>query len=258
MKEKTKILITGSSGRLGKPLMILFMSDKKYNVIALSHKDMPVEDRNKVFEIIEKNKPEIIIHLAALTSPPRCEKNKVESWRITVEGTINLVDACEIFSPQCYFVLMSTPCVFSGEDENPKDENYIYNPDNYYGFCKAIQEMVVRRSKLKWLIIRGNFVPYEKWPYPKAFVDRKSNYLFAHQLAKGIKEVIEANQTGIIHIIGNRVLSMYELAKLCPESENVQPMTLEEYYNENPDSPKLTKNMVLKSTRWKEYKIEEI
>jgi len=255
---KSKILITGSTGKLGKPLTKLFVNDNNYHVFAPSHKDMPIEDRENVFKVIKDAKPDIIIHLAALTSPVRCEENKKLSWMVTVEGTINIVDACETYNKDCYFVLMSTPCVFSGEEDEPKDENHIYNPDNYYGFCKAMQEMVVRRSKLKWLIIRGNFVPYERWPYPKAFVDRKSNYLFAHQLAKGIKEVIENDLTGMVHIIGNKVLSMYELAKMCPNSEDVKPITLEEYYKENPNSPRLTKNMVLKPTRWKEYNIYEL
>lgn len=170
-----------------------------------------------------------------------------------------MVDACEMLKPDCYFVMMGTPCVFSGDDKTPKDEYYLYDPDNYYGWCKAVQETVVRRSRPRWLITRGNFVPYEKWPYPEAFTDRKSNYLFAHQLARGIKEVIDSEKGGIVHVLGDKIISMYELAKRCSDSEGVRPTTLKEFYRKNRDFPcRLTKNMVMKSTFWKTYNIDEV
>ena len=253
-----KVLITGGSGKLGKEVVKVFSQDKNYIIYSPSHTEMDITDGNVTAEKIKLFQPDILIHLAALTSPPRCEANKQLAWKVNVVGTENIVDALEKFCSNCYLVYMSTPCVFSGEDETPKDEDYLIYPDNFYGLTKAIGEIVVKRSKLKWLIIRGNFVPYEKWPYEKAFIDRKSNYLFAHQLAKGMKEVIEAGLRGIVHILGDKVLSMYELARLCPNSENVGKLTLEEYYKENPNSCKLTKNMVMESKRWKKYKIEEI
>jgi dTDP-4-dehydrorhamnose reductase len=251
-----KILITGSSGKLGKYTKEVFQRDEKYFLLTPSHQELDITIREKVFDYIASNRPEIILHLAAATSPPKCEINKEWAWNTNVNGTINLVDACEKEIPNCYFVLMSTPCVFSGEEGN-YNENSIPYPKNFYGFTKAIQEIIVLRSKLKSLVIRGNFVPREKWPYPKAFIDRFGTYLFADQLAKAIKEVIEARLTGVVHIVGNKKISMYELAKRCPNSENVQPYTLQEYYKENPNSCELTKDMSLISVRWKSYDIDQ-
>jgi dTDP-4-dehydrorhamnose reductase len=250
------VLITGSSGRLGRYVKEIFSTDKNYAVLSPAHQELDVTKREEVFLYIDACKPDVIIHLAAATSPPKCESNKEWAWKTNVVGTINLIDACEKYIPDCYFILMSTPCVFSGEEGN-YDENSIPYPQNFYGFTKVIQEIIVMRSKLRFLIIRGNFVPYEKWPYPKAFVDRFGTYLFAHQLAKGIKEVVEANLTGLVHIVGNKKISMYELAKRCPDSETVAPYTLEKYYMENPNSCKLTKDMSLISIRWKAYNIDE-
>jgi len=249
---KMTILLTGASGNLGSEVRKQFP-----DALTPPHEELNLVNRLAVDGYIEKYKPETIIHLAAAVSPPKCEANKTWAWDTNVFGTMWLVEACLKYVPKCYFVLMSTPCVFQGEDETPKYEDYTPYPDNFYGLTKMIQELVVSRSHLKYLIIRGNFVPYRKWPYPKAFTDRKSNYLFAHQLAKGIREVIDAEMTGIVHVLGDKILSMYELAKLCPESENVQPTTWEEYYKENPNAVKLTKSMVMESTRWKKYDIME-
>ena len=90
------------------------------------------------------------------------------------------------------------------------------------------------------MIIRTNFVGRKKWPYPKAFTDRFGTYLFSDQVAKEIKKVLEKNLKGIVHIAGDKKISMFELAKIT--TPNIQSMTIEEY-----TGPKLTMNMSLDS-----------
>ena len=102
-------------------------------------------------------------------------------------------------------------------------------------------------------------MPFEKWPYPRAFVARFGTYLFSHQLSKGIKEVLETLSTigKIVHIVGDKKISMFELAKRCPDSQNVGEITLEEYYRNDPNACKLTKDMSLRSSFWKTYSIDD-
>ena len=99
------------------------------------------------------------------------------------------------------------------------------------------------------MIIRTNFVSRKQWPYPKAFTDRFGTYLFSDQVANGIYEVIQNNLDGIIHIVGDEKISMYDLAKLT--TPNIQPMTISEY-----SGPHLTIDMSLDSKRLKKYNIE--
>ena len=68
-------------------------------------------------------------------------------------------------------------------------------------------------------------------------------------MAKGIFEVINKKEKGIIHIVGNRRMSMHELAILAG-STNVGKMTLAEY-----QGPPLTVDMSMSTKRWKNYKI---
>lgn len=246
----SNILITGASGNLGREFAKLFPE-----ALTPSHEELPVEDELMVDEYIRMNKPKILIHLAAMISPLKCEENKREAWNINVIGTETLLRACEKYVPSCYFIYMSTPCVFDGTDKEPKEEEHYTAPENYYGYTKAIAEKYVSLSNLEWAIVRGNFIPRGEYPYPKAFTDRFSNYLFAEHIAQGIKDVIEAREEGIIHIVGKEILSMYELAKKCPNGNIIQGLKLDEYYKENPFSPKLTQYMILKNTRWKEYDI---
>ncbi len=239
------ILITGAHGKLGSELSKLYPEALKP-----THQELDITDREKVFAYIKQHKPDIIIHLAALTGIRQCQENQELAWKTNVLGTKNLVDACLNYAENVYFVYMSTPCVFSG---NPKEapffEDSIPNPKNYYSLTKLLGELVVLTSKLYFLIIRGNFVPRAKWPYPKAFTDRWGTYLFADQLAKAIKEVVDKQESGIIHLVGDKKLSMFELAKMT--TPDIKPMTLKEY-----SGPPLTQDMSLDTKKWHKYRID--
>lgn len=251
----TKILITGGSGKLGREVVRVFQPDSKYIVLFPTHKELDITDADMLHHYIITNKPDIVLHLAAATAPPRCEKDKDWAWKTTVRATENMVDFLKTYLPKTYFILMSTPCVMEGNNEIGYDEKSIPYPNSFYGFTKVMQEWTVIKSKLKYLIIRGNFVPREKWPYPESFSDRFGTYLFSRDLAIAIKEVIDAGQTKLVHLVGDKKMSMYELSQLCPNSKDVKPITLEEYYKKNPNSCRLTKDMSLNTIMWKEYKI---
>jgi len=237
------VLITGSSGRLGKELAKVYQ-----NSFRPSHEELDITDKSAVFRFIAINKPDAIIHCAALTGIRQCEENRQLAWRTNVEGTGNLVEACEKHSFGCYFVYISTACVFYG-NRGDYTENDLPYPKNFYSLTKLLGEFIVKYSKLrKWLIIRTNFVTREKWPYQVAFVDRWGTYLFADDLAKAVREVLEMNLTGIVHVCGDKKLSMFDLAKLT--TSDVQPTTLTEH-----SGPPLTQDMSLKSARIKPFKI---
>ena len=108
---------------------------------------------------------------------------------------------------------------------------------------------MVARQYPNTCIIRTNFVPNQKWKYPKAFVDRFGTYLFTGQVAQGISEVLQKKEKGIIHIVGDKRISMYELARLAG-SPDVGKLTLDEY-----QGPPVTVDMSLSTKRWKKYKI---
>ena len=108
--------------------------------------------------------------------------------------------------------------------------------------------MVKSHNLERWLIIITNFIPRERWPYPKAFIDRWGTYLFADDLALAIKQVINQKLTGIVHICGEDKVSMYQLAKIT--TPDIKPMTLAEY-----SGPPLTEDMTLSSKRILPFKL---
>lgn len=235
------ILLTGGGGTLGKEII-----KRIPNCTVTSRNQLDIRNRENVFNFINTHKINSVIHSAALTSIRECENNKNSAWETNVIGTQNLVDALSKNHLDGYFVYISTACVFKG-DEEIYSEKSIPNPANFYALTKLIGETIVK-SLPNHLIIRTNFVSRKKWPYEKAFTDRYGTYLFADDVAKGIKEIFESKQTGIIHLAGDEIFSMYDVAKIT--TPEIKPMTLQEY-----SGPHLTINMTLDSLLWKKYKI---
>jgi dTDP-4-dehydrorhamnose reductase len=233
------ILITGVTGELGSQLKILFPDS-----ISPSHQDFDICDLASVKNIFNNEKIDAVIHTAAFTSVRGCEENKSKTMEINVQGTKNLVNELKNSNPTGKFVYVSTACVFDG-NSGMYDETSIPYPENFYSLTKLLGEYMVNQLKNS-LIIRTNFVGRKKWPYPKAFTDRFGTYLFSDQVAQGIFDVCNDNLTGIVHIVGNKKISMYELAKLT--TPEIQPMTMNDYVG-----PQLTVDMSLDSTRWKKY-----
>ena len=237
-----KTLITGGSGILGTELKKLFP-----NSLFPSHSDLDITNNEMVFDYFSKNEFDSIIHTAAMTSIRQCESEKKLCWNSNVVGTKNLIDATTEFRSNSKFIYVSTACVFDGHTDMYK-ESSIPHPENFYALTKLIGEQFAKNLK-NHIIIRTNFVGKQKWMHPKAFTDRFGTYLFAENVASGIKEIFDTNIEGIIHIVGDKKLSMYDLAKITTAS--IQPMTIDEY-----QGPPLTMDMSLDTERWKKYTLK--
>ena len=243
IRNNMKVLITGSSGALGASLKKVFKS-----AFCPRHSEMDITNPSSVDKIIFGYKPDILIHAAALVGVRECEENKKKAWLTNVEGTQNIVNSLKKLNNNCYLAYISTACVFAGEYKKFYNEYDIPSPKNYYSLTKLCGELIARQYKNS-CTIRTNFVPKEQWKYPKAFTDRFGTYLFSHNVAKGIHDVCKKKEKGIIHIVGKKRMSMYELA-LLSGSKNIGKMTLEEY-----KGPALTMDMSLSTKRWKKYEI---
>jgi dTDP-4-dehydrorhamnose reductase len=237
-----KTLITGGSGILGIELKKFFP-----NSLFPSHSELDITNHEMVFDYFSKNEFDSIIHAAAMTSVRQCESEKKLSWSTNVVGTKNLVDAAIKFKPNSKFSYVSTACVFDGHVGMYKESSIPY-PENFYALTKLIGEQQIKNLK-NYLIIRTNFKGKQKWPYPKAFTDRFGTYLFADQVALGINDIIKENIQGVVHIVGKKKISMFELAQLT--TPDIKPLTIDEY-----QGPPLTMDMSLDTERWKKYTLK--
>ena len=235
------VLITGGTGALGKELQKIFPEN-----ISPNHEELDITDKKQVKKIFQQNEIDTIIHTAAITKIRKCEEDKTLTWNVNVQGTKNLIDEIIQSELNINFVYVSTACVFDGDSGMYTEESIPY-PENFYSLTKLLGEFHVNRL-FNSLIIRTNFVPRKSWPYERAFTDRFGTYLFADQVANGINDVIKEKLTGIVHIVGDKKMSVFELAQMI--TPDIKPMTINDY-----SGPNLTMDMSLDTKRWKKYSI---
>jgi dTDP-4-dehydrorhamnose reductase len=212
-----KVLITGSSGRLGK-----YVAKEFPDALLPSHSELDVADYGQVDAYIADHKPDVVIHMAAWVDVRGNEGDKEKAWRINVGGTENVVNALSKHAPSAYLVYISTACVFRG-DRGGYTENDVPYPVNFYGLTKLVSEYVVKRMASR-LIIRTDFVERAKWRYEGAYVDRFSTCVFSDTLAREIKKVVDSRVEGLIHLTGKRRISHYNLARIT--TPEVKPIKL--------------------------------
>ena len=235
------ILLTGGSGNLGTELKKILS-----NCTSPIKQELDVTNRKQVFDFFQKNSIDLVIHTAAITNIRLCEENRKLAWDTNVQGTRNLVDAIKKSENSTKFIYISTACVFDGHRGMYKESDILY-PENFYALTKLIGESEV--SKISdYLIIRTNFVSRKPWPYPAAFTDRFGTYLFAENVGTAINEIINSNISGVIHVVGDKKISMYDLAKM--NTPLVKPMTIGDY-----QGPNLTMDMSLDTEKWKKYSL---
>jgi len=169
----TKILVTGSAGLIGIQV-VKDLVGEGYDVYSCYNKmkpkfGIPIQldllKEDKIMEIFHTIKPDIVIHLAAMTDVEKCEIQREQSALINTNSTKILVR--ESKKLKAFFVYVSTDYIFDGE-KGLRNENDIPNPLNFYGKTKLDGEIIVKNLISKYAIIRTS-TPFGLHPIKKSF-----------------------------------------------------------------------------------------
>ena len=230
-----KIVLFGSSGTLGKELV------KLQECMSPSHEEVDIINSSQVKDYIEKIKPSIIIHSAALVGAKECEEDKEKAYQTNVLGTYNLAKIC--LKNKIKLVYISTDSIFDGEKGDYTEED-IPNPINYYSLTKLLAESFVKMLD-SYIIIRTSFMPSNSFPYTKVFTDQYTCRMKADDLAKEIILAVNHNFEGIINIAGEKD-TLYNIVKKV--NPNIGKITrLETGLN-------LPKDLSLNTNKWNNIK----
>jgi dTDP-4-dehydrorhamnose reductase len=143
-KKIVRVLITGSAGQLGTDLVVS-ANHAGLDVIATSHADLDITDREMVMEKIVGEAPEAIIHAAAWTAVDACESDTKKAMAINSDGTANVVSAARQVGARVIYI--STDYVFDGTKPTPYIESDLPNPQSVYGASKLAGEQQVDLSQ---------------------------------------------------------------------------------------------------------------
>lgn len=154
-----KVLITGITGFAGSHLADYLLSVGTYEVSGSCTDDAKVanlassKDRVRLHklnlldeegtnQLISKEKPDFLFHLAALTSPKSSFDNPRDTFTNNVSAQINILEAVRKYSMETRVLVVSSAEVYGlvTLENLPIDEETPFNPTNPYAVSKLAQD----------------------------------------------------------------------------------------------------------------------
>ena len=156
MKIKSKILVTGGNGQLGKELRELSFLHTGLDFVFLSREELPIHQFELVRNYFNTLKPAYCINCAAYTAVDKAEAEKDLAFQINGEAVGVLAAICKEHNTK--FIHISTDYVFDGEATYPYTENFPTDPINVYGASKLEGEKQAMQLNPDSIIIRTSWV----------------------------------------------------------------------------------------------------
>ena len=149
-----KIIIIGSSGRLGAALMREYRG--KYDVDGFNHTQLDLSNLNGVRERLLATNFDVLINAAAFTNVDLCETERDRAFLINAEASGVLARIC--CDKRAKLIHFSTDYVFNGEKRAPYTEEDEAKPISVYGESKLTGEKNVLATENRHLVVRVSWV----------------------------------------------------------------------------------------------------
>ena len=223
--------ITGAQGLIGNYLVesaVRFAPRRR--VRALTRQQLDLLDFSAVRREFENDRPDLIIHCAAITVVAEAQKNPSLARQVNVEVPRLLASLAADIS----LVFFSTDLVFDGRKGN-YDETDDVNPLHIYGETKVAAERIVL-SQPQHLVVRtsinagkslaGNraFNEQLRRSLPRAgeamklFTDEFRCPIPAMETARAVWDLVGKNCSGLYHLAGAQKLSRWQIGRLLAKN----------------------------------------
>ncbi len=273
-----KYLITGAAGQLGQDLAELLARDRNsfgdspgvavglpWGVAdserliltdLAAHPEFGIEslditDTTAVSQLVNRVKPDVILHCAAWTNVDGAEDSAEACGRVNVEGTANLARAAEAVGAK--LVAISTDYVFDGSKPDGYTEDDLPDPLSVYGSTKRDGEKAALKHCSRTFVVRSAWLygPKHERIEVKNFSktmqrlakerseitvvsDQIGSPTFTYDLAEALLKIAATDEYGIWHIVNGGTASWHEfasviLADAIEEGLVVKPIPSSEY-----------------------------
>ena len=251
-----KIMITGGMGFIGSHLCEQLLIEKhdlvvltksflkKHNIANISKKikieKIDVTDFKRLGQSIQKNKPNVIIHLAGQTSHSQSFEQPLNDIDSNAKSTLFILEEIRKSKLKCRFILGSTFIVIGRPQKLPVDEKTPCWPTTIYGvnrlasehYCKIYHE-VYGLDTVTFRITNSfgpreqvistknavNFLIYEAFKGNTITIFKKGKFfrdlIYISDVISGIKTIMKKGKSGDLYWISSgRKIWFYELGKL--------------------------------------------
>lgn len=147
-KDKMSIMITGANGFTGKHACDYF-KNAGYKVIAItrntsnlisdhniSYEHCELTNKNSVYSLINKIKPDYLLHLAGQNQVQHSWSDPILSIEANTMSTAYLIDALRVINPTCKIIVVGSALQF-----NPNDISSLIHP---YSLSKTLQSLIAQ------------------------------------------------------------------------------------------------------------------
>ncbi len=233
-----RILLTGAGGFVGGSVICQAPTSWEIHAVV---REKPSSVVNRVFWhlldlrcrdavdlLLERVKPDVIIHAAAAADIDWCEKNPSEARETNTESTRYLTKYAKESGSR--FIFLSTDNVFDGA-RGQYVEADVVNPVNYYGRTKVWAEHAIRESNCFYVIARVALVVglpllgMGNSAMSRMLATLKEGRVLGVPdyeirspidvitLGKAIIDLVTSSYQGVLHLAGNDSLGRYEMMK---------------------------------------------
>ncbi len=260
-----KILITGGAGFIGSAF-VRHIIRKEYDVAIIDkltyagdlerlkevrkkYKFYKVDICNKIQieSVFKKEKPEVIVHFAAVTHVDRSIEDPTSFIKTNVRGTQILLDASRKYRIK-KFIHISTDEVYGEIKRGDFSENSSLRPSSPYAASKASADLLVkayiRTYNFPAIIIRPSNT-YGPWQYPEKLIPlailktlRNENipiygdgknireWLYVEDCVDGIFQILKRGEIGEVYNLGSgdereNIEVVKEILRILNRSENL-------------------------------------
>ncbi|MCU1498941.1 MAG: dTDP-4-dehydrorhamnose reductase [Acidimicrobiales bacterium] len=230
----SRILVTGSTGLLGRELVLLARA-QHHEVTGLGrHEPEPCDltDAAAVARSVHAFGPDLILHAGAWTSVEGCEADPARAHQVNGDGTANVVAAADEVG--AHVVYVSTDYVFDGTKAGPYVEDDPPAPLSAYGASKLAGELAAGPghtvARTSWISGRhgANMVRTilraARTSAELRFVDDQVGHpTFTADLAPALLALGQDRAGGVWHVTNAGAVSWYGFARAVMDAAGLDP-----------------------------------
>jgi dTDP-4-dehydrorhamnose reductase len=227
MKENPpRVWITGAEGLIGHHLVLAAKDYAPwFQVIPLTHKTLELTDFAAAEKRFLLDRPQWVIHCAAVSRAADCQANPAAARRINVDAAVYLA----ALAAESGFIFFSSDLVFDGR-KGAYVESDRPNPLNLYGETKAAAEEIILRNP-RHIVLRVGLNSGASLSGRRSFNEEMANVwraggsvkLFSDEFrcplpasatARAVWELAWPGRAGLYHLAGSERLSRVEIGRV--------------------------------------------
>ncbi len=261
-----RVLVTGATGQVGTDLVDALagrlpvggtstallggprVAPGEFDVVALSHTELSVDDAAAVDAAIRSARPDVVVHLAAYTAVDRAETEPDLAHAVNAMGTANVAAATG--RARAHLVYTSTDYVFDGTKDTDYVEDDAPCPSSVYGRTKLDGELACTTdatiARVSWVAgYHGrNIVKLAtdraRKGEPMRFVDdQRGCPSFAADLAAGLVTLVRDRPRGVVHLTNAGHTTWFGLVRAVVAAAGGDPASVTPIRTSELDPPPL-------------------